>query len=364
MIFSTELKNFKGFKDEIKFPLKNINLLTGINGRGKSSFLQSLLLIRQSLENQEKFSKLFFNGSCVNLGTFYDVKNRNTTNDTSIKIKHSFETHNLNLELKSDLDDDMVGVVINDFSHEVLKKFQNIHYVAADRVGPQEFYLKSSLPEFINVGTKGEFVGNVLLQKRGELVNEIFTHPEENLSQELEIQSGKWLSEILDTKKIKTYVSSEESSRLITLTFGIGNNKFRATNVGFGYSYVLPIIVSGLIAKPGEILIVENPEAHLHPKAQSNLVKFLAKVASIGVQVFIESHSEHILNSLILASLEEEIKLSHNEISILYFMDGQNAFLELKIEKDGSISNWPDGFFDQQEIDLSQIFKLGRENAE
>ncbi len=78
MISSTILKNFKGFKDETVFNLSKINLLTGINGKGKSSYLQSLLLIRQSFEQQGEFDQLIFNGSCVNLGTYHDVKNRDT----------------------------------------------------------------------------------------------------------------------------------------------------------------------------------------------------------------------------------------------------------------------------------------------
>jgi predicted ATPase len=257
----------------------------------------------------------------------------------------------------------MIGIPMPDSQIHQIKSFQRIHYIAADRIGPQEFYLKSTLPAFINVGTKGEFVANVLLQKRNELVHDYFLDESKEISYELEIQTGEWISKILDTENVKVFVNCEESSRVINLMFGIGQHKFRPSNVGFGYTYVLPIIVSGLIAKKGEILIVENPEAHLHPKAQSYLIKFLSIVASTGVQVFIESHSEHILNSLIISALDENINIKNSDISTLYFIDNpEKPFLQLKIEKDGAIANWPDGFFDQQEIDLAQIFRLGRKN--
>jgi len=256
----------------------------------------------------------------------------------------------LSLSLIRDEKDDMIGRPNRSFKKELLQGYQNIHYIAADRVGPQEFYIKSTLPDFINVGTKGELVANVLLQKKSDLVHENLIFKEKNSSHELEIQTGEWLSRILDTESVKVYVSNKESTRVITLTFGFGQTEFRPSNIGFGYTYVLPIIVSGLIAKEGEILIVENPEAHLHPKAQSNLVQFLSLVASTGVQVFIESHSEHILNSIIVASLDKNISISNKDISTLYFLENSDQpFIQLNIESDGSINNWPEGFFDQQD---------------
>lgn len=361
MISSTILKNFKGFKDETVFNLSKINLLTGINGKGKSSYLQSLLLIRQSFEQQGSFDQLIFNGSCVNLGTYHDVKNRDTGNDVKIEIKHYSNEGNLELILNRSDKDDMIGVFPDDNRYsKMIGVLRNTHYIAADRIGPQEFYLKSTLPEFINVGTKGEYVANVLFQKKNDLVDEKLVIDEQNVH-DLEMQTGAWLSKILDTEKVKIYVSDRESSRVITLSFGIGQHTYRPTNIGFGFTYILPIIVSGLIAKPNEILIVENPEAHLHPKAQSNLVYFLSLVASCGVQVFIESHSEHILNGLRICALRDEIELSNNDISIFYFDDKNfKPFIKLNINEKGKIDNWVEGFFDQQDADLAELFKLSK----
>ena len=92
---------------------------------------------------------------------------------------------------------------------------------------------------------------------------------------------------------------------------------FKPTNVGFGYSYALPILIAGLTAEKGTILIVENPEAHLHPSAQSMITKFLGLVANRGVQVFIETHSEHILNALRVMVVQESMKAS--DINVKYF---------------------------------------------
>jgi predicted ATPase len=88
MLTKIALKNFKCFQEEREFPLSHINLLTGINGTGKSTLLQSLLLMYQSLEINPSTTGLFLNGSCLSLGNYEDIKNSNTTRDEAIEIKH------------------------------------------------------------------------------------------------------------------------------------------------------------------------------------------------------------------------------------------------------------------------------------
>lgn len=133
---------------------------------------------------------------------------------------------------------------------------------------------------------------------------------------------------------------------------------FQSYNVGFGYSYVLSIIVTALIAKKGNIVIIENPEAHLHPQAQKHIAYMLAKLASRGVQVFIETHSEHIVNAFRLAALKNEYKLSNDDMSIFFF-DSDYKIQLLHIEPSGRIPNWPKGFFDQYQQELAEIMTLG-----
>ncbi len=113
-------------------------------------------------------------------------------------------------------------------------------------------------------------------------------------------------------------------------------------------------MVSGLIADPGDMLIVENPEAHLVPSAQSRIANFLARVSRTGVQVFIESHSEHILNGLRIA-VKEKVS-GHKETNIIFF-EGDKAYSVRKIPvtEEGKIINWPDGFFDQVEKDFERL---------
>jgi predicted ATPase len=357
MLTQIKLTHFKCFKEETSFPLSQLNLLTGINGRGKSTLLQSLLLMRQSVEHNEKnTTQILLNGRCVNLGNFNDIRNSSTSRKESIIFEYDFSQEKLNTKYylvensedhKSANIDKTKSVQNNYFD------FSKIHYISADRFGPQEFYLKSNLTTFYNVGTKGELTANILNKKKDDLVNDKLCLGED--AKTLSSQTEAWLSQIFDGAKVEI-PHSETNILELFLNTSASRDRFKAVNVGFGYSYILPIIVSGLIAKKGEILIVENPEAHLHPKAQSRLTQFLAKISRCGVQVFIESHSEHILNALRIAVLDKIV--TPEGLSILYFQQSeqQPVAIQIPMKVNGGIEEWPEGFFDQMDKDFERIF--------
>lgn len=426
MITEISLQNFKIFKDKTTFPLNKLNLLTGINGGGKSTLLQSLLLMRQSIEHDERTTNIIFNGSCVQLGTFMDVKNLETSRKDAvffeINVKINIWEKSIRYEIEEDplsdtgkisrvkvssekeiirskgssdhfnyVDsdskkrdyiffhnlspvDDMIDYDgPRDFSYnffaeetrylgygENASSIDKIHYIAADRIGPKPYYEKTTLGKFPNVGPRGEHTANILYRLGDDLVNDQLYLG--NDTKTVMQQTEEWLKKILGGAKVELKGKEREHTVLnLLMNTEDSKGRYRPSNVGFGYTYILPIVVSGLIAKSGEILIVENPEAHLHPKAQSELTKFLALVASCGVQVFIESHSEHVLNAIRVTTLQKEIEIANNEVSVLYFQnDKKEPFVHLKIDEKGKINNWVDGFFDQQELDLGEIFRLSR----
>lgn len=465
MLNEVKLKNFKCFKEETSFVFSKINLLTGINGRGKSTLLQSLLLMKQSVEHNEYTNEIILNGNCVSLGTFDDLRNNKTTPDENIeiyfdstcfqydqnKIKYFIDS-NLKIkeidvdfyaqtgEIKENFKEMFIRVnprkshrdtlcFLGDFllatydspnegtfkeyeydyqnpaaqkrekqylgyQYRELKNllpdidsgdidfhtgtalqygkeyssslflyfgikysafYSKIHYISADRLGSQEYYKKTTLPKFINIDKKGKNSATVLSALKENLVNDILYLGAD--SKDLLTQIGEWLSKIFDTKVV-VKIDDKTSPFIITITFEIEGKEYKPTNVGFGYSYILPIIISGLIAQKEEILIIENPEAHLHPKAQSELTKFLAKVAATGVQVFIESHSEHILRALQISTISPEIPLTNTDVNILYFQNVPNepAFVPIPILEDGTIEVWPNDFFDQADKDYKVLF--------
>jgi len=454
MITQIEIENFKCFKNRVSFPLGKLTLLTGVNGRGKSTLLQSLLLMRQSIEHNENTDKILLNGSCVNLNSFDDIRNKDTLRDKAIIFKYHFhkpvstpsiENGYIEYNLAENLKDEMIlqipqfslyaksdkssdyrllgiervfkytsktyyrkgerknyylhgdsdltmrtnllNLVPSEFQlHKNISKissssltkfrssltksrpsltkfrpsfkyalnFNSIHYISADRIGPKDFYPKSTLDKFPNVGARGEFTANLLYKEQDKLVDDRLCLGED--AKTLITQTEAWLSKMFGGAKLE--IPSSKSS-VLELLFNTNSSKdrFKPANVGFGFHSVLPIIVSGLIAKEGEILIVENPEIHLHPRAQSELTKFLAKVSSCGVQVLVESHSDHILNGLQVAVIDKII--GENEISVLYFQsDNQEPVVQIPIQKDGRIEIWPEGFFDQSNKDLERIFGM------
>jgi predicted ATPase len=366
MITSLIVKNFKCFRESSEFTFTKLNLLTGINGRGKSSLLQALLIIAQSTSNNLK--TLMINGEKITLGNFYDICNSETLKQDSIYFR--FQSDNpeypdIELEYEENPKEPFQAIRrkikkdVNKSTMAFTNALKKTHFISADRRGPVQYVDKLGLPEFIHVGPKGENTINILANSHNiDNVNKLL-YRGENAASVMQ-QTVDWLNYILDGAYVDIGGKEQESSVLYILLNNKNNSyKYRPVNVGFGYSYILPLIVTGLIAKPGEIVIIENPEAHLHPRAQSRISEFFVKVASCGVQVFIESHSEHILNGLRVNVLKDDTSISNKDLTILFFNE-HFASEKLIVNERGKIENWPTGFFDQDELDLADIFRLGR----
>lgn len=149
---------------------------------------------------------------------------------------------------------------------------------------------------------------------------------------------------------------------LMSLQYSYGLSKpYRATNVGFGVTYTLPILVAVLSSEPDTLILVENPEAHLHPKGQAKMGELLALAASCGVQVVIETHSDHILNGIRLAV--HGGKLDHKDVQLHYFQrqekEGQTVTEVISpcMDRNGRIDQWPDGFFDEWDKSLEALLE-------
>lgn len=407
MLNEITIQNFKLFKNKTSIPLSNLNLLTGINGRGKSTVLQSFLLMKQSPEFNRNTDKIIFNGDYIQLGNIKDVKNIESSLSDNIEFGFNYskgdEGFNIIYRFKAKEDNSLDASInkilvqnINGFSdfhisekngkiicidgsgietefssyfnlflkseNSQLKKIEDeinlsrIHYVSADRIGPKLYYSKQSLKEFASVGSIGENTINLLWHKKNDLVYDNLCE-NVDLPKVVEVQLDYWFGLIFDGAKTKLTEISE--TELLSFRFNTSElaNYCLATNVGYGFSYVLPIIISGLIAKAGEILIIENPEAHLHPFAQSILARFLTKVSQNDVQIIIESHSEHFLNGLRISVYDEII--GNQELNILYFdKNSEDYFKKIIVDENGGIEDWPTNFFDQATRDLNHLFGI------
>lgn len=392
MLTQIHLTNFKCFAEKREFELAKVNLFTGLNGRGKSSVLQSVLLLSQSAYTLNSFRSLLVSSNrWIKLGDFSDILNstneqpivlgfrsdKKTVESTEATFSFYYKQHdgfsdrgklvdyesNGNLASKIELgglplnDKNTIGEVNSKRSFDytddplLLSLFKNVHYVSADRMGARLYYDKFGALD-TKTGCHGEYFLNILV--RNPQISASFSRSGKSTGL-LEI-CQEWLDYIFEGAAI----SVKDAASTLELEMSSTNDGVlhKSVNVGFGYSYILALLVTTLIANREEIAIFENPEAHLHPKAQSRFMELIAKRASEehAPQFFIESHSEHILNALRVAVANPEVQITKDDVTIHYF-DKDFSSQKMDLKEDGFITNWPKGFFDEAELTMSLLFR-------
>ncbi len=382
MISSISIKNFKCFKD-LEIKLKPLTVICGANGVGKSSLIQSLLLIRQTADQLRKLQDV---GALV---TSTDVEFPVKLNGpyrlalgNSLRLTNDeLESDEINIEVRpedtntppvsakfiADVDKATVTIQAHYSGGRTSEIFNctgqlpvfadQFHYLIAERQGPRDLADVSD-ESYINTGLAGEHTADAIARAEAQnlVVNESLCITEgQNL---FKVQLEAWMRLLVPNIQLISHPYPEINRvRLSIEKMGTPVDQLSPTSTGFGISYVLPIVVSGLLCPPGAMLIVENPEAHLHPAAQSAIGQFLAAVASTGVQVLIETHSENVINGVRLAAIKDLIK--HTEVGVLFFStadgDTQPQIESISVDSLAELSAWPRGFFDQQGDDLTEL---------
>lgn len=361
MINSLEVKNFKCF-DEIFIEMSNLNVFAGINSMGKSTIIQALLLLRQSYEMGSMNKGLHLNGEITKIGTGYDLLYRNSEKDEiEICVKYNRKNYYWKYDYNKDSDfQKLKEGTTTDATYPNMNLFQpTFAYVSAERIGPQRFYEKSyhEVVDKNQLGYRGELFADYVAERglKDKVENINVFH--RNVSSQLLLnQTQAWLSEISPGIEITPKKYTEAG--LVGVEYG--KDAFNPLNVGFGLSYVAPIIVSLLKAKQGDLIILENPEAHLHPKGQRKMGELIAKACSGGVQVVLETHSDHLLNGIRLAVKQKVINRNLIRLNYFYQIIQNNKLVHTKcspaILDDGSLSDWPEGFFDEWEKAIDELF--------
>lgn len=367
MLTNIVLKNFKCFEEQ-EIPVSNLTLLTGLNGMGKSSVIQALLLLRQNFDRNTLDNRFSLNGDLAQCGNAFDILYQYFKTD-EIGIKLEF-TELPSLEWawdgrsQGDSLNRIKGVLREEIAEDYALFSRHFHYLNAERLGPRP-YFETSSQSVINenqIGIRGEFAANYFIEfQEDEIGIPALSHPKAT-GLTLYEQINAWMSEIRPGTRLNATRSSEMGLVSLNYQFVAGNdagNRFRPTNVGFGLSYVLPILVSVLSSKPGSLLLLENPEAHLHPSGQAQIGRFLALAASQGVQIIVESHSDHILNGIRVAVKEGD--LAPDQVNLLFFtgdvIEGKfTHFIETpKIDRNGKLDYRPEGFFDEWDRQLTNL---------
>lgn len=363
MVRSIYLKNFKCF-EEISVECRLLNLFTGINGMGKSTIIQALLLLRQTSEvvvpGRENHALL--NGKYVSLGTLKDISYW-YKKDEEIRISLKEDTDCFECKYSSERNALLVQYQIIKLQPENLGG-AGFEYISAERLGPRRYYddLERESYSSAQVGVNGEHTISSLYSLGSDLkVYENIKHDGEG-SDILELQVNAWMSEISPGIKVKAvpYLDANLMGLRYAKQSRLGEESTNAVNMGYGVSYALPVVVALLKARKGDILIIENPEAHLHPKGQRQIGELAAKAAANGVQIIMETHSDHVLNGVRLAVKQNEIQ--PEKVAIHYFgvYEEEGIWKHEKtspeIMEDGSLTNWPEGFFDEWDKAIDLLF--------
>ncbi len=353
MLDSLQIEGFKCFS-KVDISLRAINILSGTNSSGKSTAIQALLLL---CNNAVESSSSPLNGMWLRLGTFDECRNHRT-NARFFRVAATLEKDVFQVEFRSDDDTNDVNVLFAAKSASIQELLrldqQHVYYLPANRIGPEDSYHKNF--DKVNfLGNKAEYIIDFLYKHRKSAVlPELIA---DSASVTLEYQVNHWLKRLFG---IKNNIMDLGLSNSLSVEFSLGDGKpVRPYHIGSGVSYAIGLLVSCLSASVGDIVIVENPEIHLHPKAQSDLTEFLCFIANAGIQVVLETHSDHVFNGVRKAIVKKQI--ANNDVAVHFFQLDENALSNstfIDLNEHGRVMTPQKGLFDQFDDDLDQILGL------
>lgn len=448
MLQSIFIKNFKRFNHGQKIDLKPLTIICGRNSSGKSTILQSLLLMKQSvLSRKDDSAALSFAGPflirngikdffhkghndcdettfsfeydnyeiefvfkemekddttltyvdkysiCCKKNVIISLKYDSGTNgytlsnDSSIKkfssdkirqafnekaAKVKFGMHGLmprcqlshiNLPLdilaigNEDLKSDIIGIAST--PNRLIRHLGGIRYLGPVRIAPQSLYVQYSDPQ-IDLGYNGENTAQLLWKKQNKPVAKGDKTFKDKINYYLELLG---ISQKITVARRENIVYSIDVS-----LEGNSKDKVPISDVGFGISQVLPVILNGLLTESGEIAIFEQPEIHLHPDCKSKLADFFIDLVKNDRQVIVETHSTELIDKLRLRIIEDPALL--NLINVIFVEpDSKNPNESLaypiKLGKQGVLDKWPKGFCDTTaQLAYQIVLAKARKNRE
>lgn len=404
MFTRLHLTQFKAWRDTGDVDLRPVTMLLGTNSSGKSSLIQSLLLLKQTAMSPDRTIHLNLGGDDLrdyfNFGDFVDVLAQNPGSAREFTIALDFETKSpsrvssghfaatygqassgatvireLLLSTNSHrfravrrergayslfLDDEgqprgkgrhlapersiafpveaitafeQQGAVAQDLSLALRRELEGIVYLGPLRRKPERDYVwNKSVPG--EIGSDGDRAIDVLLssaQTRNSEYSEII----EGVS--------KWLNRMGVAKRLEVRQTSRTRYEILIEQDGITAN---LRDVGIGVSQVLPVLTVAYFASPGNTVILEEPEIHLHPLAQSVLAELFVEVSKKrAVQFIVETHSEHLFRRM--QTLIAQDKTSPEQCSMFFVEGGRRGarLRRLEVDEYGVVQNWPDKFF-------------------
>ena len=353
MIQSLTINNFKCFH-QIELRFGKLNVITGKNSSGKSSVIQALKLFYDNIDNlpEQGNSKVAIFEFSKPM-PFADLKNKFTYTDSfSIGACTNgmwvtmffYPTDSTNYVTEVYVDKTILNSEIED-------TFPQIFHLPATRSSSKDYYGINGKPNN-PLGSEGEYVIDYFYKHRKDEVSEF--RRKETSASTLESQVNNWLQQ-LTLYSLKVVPNNERYEVFFVDSYG---NSIRPSQVGTGIGFLAAVIIVCLAVPNNSIVIIENPEIHLHPSAQSELIEFLSLIAKSDVQVMVETHSDHIVNG-VLVRLNEGT-LVKDDVAMYFFdlepdYEGNYIPINLKPTQDGRLEGAPEEFFNQIDIDMQAL---------
>ena len=416
MLSLLELRHFKCF-ELLKLPLGSLTVLSGTNASGKSSVLQSLVLLHQTMRDHEWSDRLTLNGDVTQVGTVSDVVDQvsgsssfeiGLSNDAShcrwtfvggrrdmsaglAQIAIDNETIPIPTSLRWLLPADVVGTSLS-----IAQGIRNLTYITAERDGPREVY--PIMDEFgvQVVGSRGEYAVSALFHRRDSRIADELILP--GMAPTLARQVEARLDTFFPGCRLDVQQVPNVNAATLRIRVSEETDFLRPIHCGFGITQILPIVVAVLSARAQDslaglmsphssvsdgdptaraedrrlaqtlsshasdnpLILIENPEVHLHPAGQAQMGEFLADATQSGIQIIVETHSDHVLNG-IRRSVKSG-RVSADDVAIHFFRDRfrhEAQVLSPSLYPSGNIDVWPEGFFDQIDKDLNYFAGWG-----
>lgn len=360
MITELRIHGLKSIKN-LTIPCKSLNIFAGTNSSGKSTILQSLLMLSQIAGSN---GENIYDGEFLKLGSFDEIQSKLCSKD-NIKVGVSFEDHSTtDIEFSEngikDADDfdslefRAAQKLFFDLSYK--KKFYHIPF---DRIGVAETYPKNTTKtKFgLNCECALSYYESVKKAAFPQPLDEALISTEEKNLRTLDSQVNYWLDQILGVK-LRTFDGNPKSSYVTATYEGLDGIEYRPMNVGSGISYIVSILIVCLASEKESTILIENPEIHLHPKAQSRLVDFLYMIAKSGRQLFIETHSDHIFNGIRAGIATEQMSANEIAVNFIHAEKNETQVEQILFGKRGKIINPQNDLFDQFDIDLDKMLGI------
>ncbi|MEZ0579250.1 DUF3696 domain-containing protein [Nocardioides sp. MH1] len=232
-----------------------------------------------------------------------------------------------------------------------------VQHLGPLRMDPKVVYTSSPTGNLGFIGMKGEYTASVLHNNELSYVRNPPRLPNGSSGQPTLLQVvNRWAKYL----GVADDFSTKDRGRLglqLSVKQPDLNLELDLTSVGTGVSQILPVLVMCLQAPPGSLLLIEQPELHLNPGVQQRLADFLLAVAASGRQLIVETHSDYLVTRLRRRTAEDETGATQDRIALV-FAERQGAattYVTVKPERDGAMTNWPRGFFDDAADDSKAL---------